>query len=68
MESPLLDMRQAARYLNVSLRTMHGIRQRGEIPVVVMCKRTVRFRREDLDAYIEDNVQAPRRRPRRRRS
>lgn len=68
MDDSLLTLKQAAEILNVSLRTMCAIRSRGDIPVVQASPRTIRIRRKDLDTYIEENLQAPRRRRKRRRS
>jgi len=60
--SPLKTLKEAARYLRVSERTMRSMRQRGEIPVVRPSPGTVRFREADLDEHIEKNVEQPRRR------
>ena len=68
MGDPLLTLKQAAKILNVSLRTMCSLRSRGVIPVVQISPRTIRIRRKDLDAYIEENLQAPRHRRKKRRS
>ena len=67
MNDSLLTLKQAAEILNVSLRTMCAIRSRGEIPVVQTSPRTIRIRRKDLDTYIKEHVQEPRRRRRGRR-
>jgi excisionase family DNA binding protein len=66
--SPLLTLEEAARYLRIEERTMRSIRQRGEIPVVRVSPGRIAFRTSDLDAYIEDKTEHPRRRRKQARS
>ena len=50
----LLDARQAAVFLGVSLRTLYALRAAGKLPMpVLLGERTVRYRRADLIAYVE---------------
>lgn len=51
----LLDYDQAAAYLNTTPHWMRRARFEGRIPFVKL-GRLVRFRRSDLDAYIEENL------------
>ncbi len=52
----LLDMKQAAQYLNLKLSTLYGLCMRREVPVVKI-KRLNRFRVSDLDKWIEAHIQ-----------
>lgn len=52
----LLNEVQAARVLNVSVRTLQAWRLRGGGPRYVKCGRAVRYRRGDLGAWIEANT------------
>lgn len=49
----LLTERQAAGFLNLSVRTLQGWRIRGGGPAYVKCGRAVRYRRCALVAYVE---------------
>ena len=51
----LLDAAGAAAYLNMSLGWVRVKTQRGELPHVQLWRR-VRYRREDLDAYVAQRV------------
>lgn len=53
-----LDERQAAEYLSLSPRTLQTWRQRGNGPRFLKLGRSVRYRRADLDAFIESRVRA----------
>lgn len=52
----LLTERQAAGFLNLSVRTLQGWRLRGGGPVYVKCGRAVRYRRQDLRAYVDARI------------
>lgn len=54
--SGLLDMKQASQYLNLKVSTLYGICMRREIPFVKIGKLN-RFRRSDLDKWIESHMQ-----------
>lgn len=50
----LLDARDAAGYLSVSLRTLYALRAKGDLaPPVRLTERVVRYRRADLASYVE---------------
>ena len=58
--SPLLDIREAAEYLAVSVRTVESLVALGEIPVVrIGTGRGVRrFERRSLDAFVRRSARA----------
>jgi len=56
----LLNLRGAARYLDLGERTVERLVQTGRLPRVVLSERAVRFRRSDLDALIAASVEADR--------
>lgn len=51
----LMTRKEAAEHLRVSLRTFDALVAEGRIPKYRVSKQLVRFRREDLDSYVEDN-------------
>jgi excisionase family DNA binding protein len=48
---PTLDTRAAAQYLGISLRTVHRLIQRGDLPIVHIGRRTI-VRKEALDEFL----------------
>jgi len=50
--SPAWTVRQVAEYLSVNERTVYRMAERGELPAFKVGD-TWRFRREDIDAWIE---------------
>lgn len=56
VESPLLTFREAMAYLNVTEAWLRRARSERRIPCVKVGHLT-HFRREDLDAYIENNYE-----------
>jgi len=54
-----LNERQAARYLGVSAGTLRLWRSQGRSPVYFRAGKLIRFRRADLDAWIEERLSAP---------
>ena len=55
----LLDAKNAAAFLGVSLRTLYALRASGDLPPPVQLgERIVRYRRADLVAFTE-RLQAP---------
>jgi len=56
----LLSEIHAAELLGVSSRTLQAWRSRNEGPPFVRMGRAVRYRRQDLLAWIEQNTVAPR--------
>jgi predicted DNA-binding transcriptional regulator AlpA len=52
MDDRLVNERDAAEYLALSVKTMQGYRTRGGGPVYLkLGSRTVRYRKSDLDAW-----------------
>ena len=66
MNDRLLTTDEAAEYLTVQERTLRSIRQRGEIACVRIGHKRgkIAYRMSDLDAYVEERIQEPRRRRR----
>lgn len=54
-EDPLLTYEVASRRLGVPLGTMYALVHAGRIPHVRLGKRLVRFRRADLERWLESN-------------
>jgi len=52
----LLNMEQASSYLNIKRSTVYQMVMRRELPVVKI-GRLNRFRRQDLDRFINGNLQ-----------
>jgi excisionase family DNA binding protein len=55
--SALLSVEDAAAYLDVKPRTIYDWRRQRKGPVAVRIGRLVKFRVEDLDTYISQNVE-----------
>lgn len=55
-ESPLLRPSRAAAYLDMNERELRQLREKGLLPAVRFGYRTLRYRRVDLDALIESNL------------
>ncbi len=51
----LMTPQQAAAYLSIKLSTIYVLSMRHQIPVCKIGK-LLRFRREDLDKFISDNM------------
>ena len=51
----VLDAREAAAYLAVSMTTLYRMIRRGELPHTRV-GRNIRFRVDDLDAYLEERT------------
>jgi excisionase family DNA binding protein len=58
----LLSIEDAADYVGVPIRVLRGARERREVPVVRLGKR-IWFRPEDLDAWVESQVEPAMRGP-----
>ena len=52
----LMDIKEASEYLKLKVSTLYQMSMRKAIPVVKV-GRLVRFRRQDLDQFIERNLQ-----------
>ena len=55
-ESPYLDPRTAATYLNISLRTLRGLVGRRAVAFVRVSPRKMMFRKADLDRFMDSRV------------
>lgn len=53
----MLNTDEAAAYLGLARRTLEGMRWKKEGPKFVKLNRSVRYRKSDLDAYIEARIQ-----------
>ena len=51
---PLLKAEDVARILSIGLSTVYLLQQRGDIPSIHI-GRSIRFRRSDIEDYIERN-------------
>ena len=51
-ESPLLDQRSAAKFLNLSVKTLYNLRMAGELPYVQIGDRILLYV-ADLHAFIQ---------------
>lgn len=57
--TPLLSTEDAAKYLNISARTLEGWRYRGGGPLfITLGHRTVKYRLSDLNAWLQEKVQS----------
>ena len=54
----LLTEREVADYLAISPETLRRLRYAGEIPYVPLGRRLVRYRREDLDRWLNERTVA----------
>jgi len=52
-----MTVREVANYLNVDEKTVYRLAQKGELPGFKVAG-TWRFKREDIDQWIEDQKQA----------
>ena len=57
MAETAMTVREVATYLNVHEKTVYRLAQKGEIPGFKVAG-TWRFRRDDIDHWIEDQKQA----------
>ena len=56
MSNDLLTTEQAAQYLDLKRNTLEIWRTRGGGPLFVKIGRNVRYRKADLDAFVERNL------------
>lgn len=54
---PLLTPGEVATVLRVTVQAVYQMKHRGQLPYVTVCARGVRFRRDDVDAYIKNRRQ-----------
>ena len=55
MTEPTLTIKELAKYLNVTERTIYNLLERGELPGFKVGANW-RFRKEDIDKWIEENM------------
>jgi len=55
MNERTLTIKELAKYLNVTERTIYNLLERGELPGFKVGANW-RFRREDIDKWIEENM------------
>ena len=63
MAAPAMTVQEVAEYLNVDPKTVYRMVNRGELPGFKVSG-TWRFRREDIDQWIDDQKRAAGRRER----
>lgn len=59
MTTALIKKPEAAEILGISVRTLEKMIARGALPAYRIGPKTVRLRREDIDAYLESHRAAP---------
>ncbi len=55
----LMSARQVAELLNISTRTLWRLKSAGRLPAAIRIGKSIRWRREDLDTWIEEGCQTP---------
>lgn len=55
----LLSARQVAEMLNISTRTLWRLKSAGKLPAAIRIGKCIRWRREDLNTWIEEGCQTP---------
>jgi excisionase family DNA binding protein len=53
----LMDVREVADFLKLAPGTIYHLVSRGQLPCVRLSARCVRFRRSDIEAWIEEKVE-----------
>lgn len=56
VEATVLTREEAAKILRVSEKTIYNLVKSGELKECKVGRRSVRYRREDLDAYLEKSM------------
>lgn len=59
MTTALIKKPEAADLLGISVRTLEKMIARGSLPAYRVGPKSVRLRREDIDAYLESHRAAP---------
>ena len=57
-EQTLMDIKQVATYLQINEATAYSWAQSGRLPGIKI-GRIWRFRREDIEAWLDENMQGP---------
>ncbi len=55
----LMSARQVAELLNISTRTLWRLKSAGRLPSAIRIGKSIRWRREDLNTWIEEGCQTP---------
>ncbi|MBL8820377.1 MAG: helix-turn-helix domain-containing protein [Planctomyces sp.] len=55
----LMSARQVAELLNISTRTLWRLKSAGRLPAAIRIGKSIRWRREDLNTWIEEGCQTP---------
>jgi len=55
----MLTYKQAAEYLGLKKGTLYSMVHRGRIPHLRLGRRLVRFRKEELDAWLDEHAEGP---------
>jgi excisionase family DNA binding protein len=58
LEAGLMRVAEAARVLAVSTRHLHSLTKAGEVPIVRLGKRSVRYSRQDLVDFVSRHRKA----------
>lgn len=64
LSEPLLSEPQAAKILNVSIRTLQAWRCADKGPAFIRVGRAIRYRRSDLELYLQASTVQPSQPPR----
>lgn len=56
---PLMTLQDLADYLDVPVTTLYQWRHRGEGPRAFKLGRQVRYRREDIDRWLDERAEQP---------
>lgn len=64
MSDTLMTTREVADFLRLNTQTVRHMADRGELPVVIVrrspARRTIRFRREDIEQWVAEHTRNPR--------
>ena len=58
IDSEYLTQRQAAEYLQQSVRTVRSLTKDGDLPHARLSTRVIRYRKQDLDRWFEGKMRA----------
>lgn len=59
MTTALIKKAEAAELLGISIRTLEKLIERGSLPAYRIGPKSVRLRREEIDAYLDSHRAAP---------
>jgi len=58
IRSPVMTRAEAASYLRISVRTLHAMLARGELPPPIRMGRRTLFHRQQLDDWLQARIDA----------